>query len=406
MTATGPVSGGPGALAGVRVVEVGNLVAAAYATKLLADLGADVVKIEPPGHGDLARARGPFPADIAHPEQSGLFLYLNANKRGITLDLSRPRGREVLTRLVAGADLLVHNVHPTEMVAQGLDYDALAAIHPPLVMTSIAPFGLTGPHAGYRGPDVVTWSAGGVSTLNGQPGEPDLPPLKPFGDQSGFQAGLTAAVASLGALLGRLATGHGEHVEVSTQECVASLLELTYPYWPYAGLVASRLGAKPIQPLCFMECRDGWIFLCAVEEHQWQRFVQIMGNPEWAETELFADRLARGANFDALQVLLQEWCREQSVRELYETAQRQRIPFAPVSTMGDLLASPHLRARGFFATLTHPVAGPVTMPGAPYALSATPWTLRAPAPTLGQHTAEVLAEIGVETQPLAAAGVV
>src|SRR5262249_10627065 len=156
-------------------------------------------------------------------------------------------------------------------------------------------------------------------------------------DQSGYQAGLNAAVASLGALFGRLATGQGEHVDVSTQECVAAILELTYPYWPYTGLVASRLGAKPIQPLCFMECRDGWIFVCAIEEHQWQHFVAMMGNPEWAQMEIFATRLDRGQNFDALQVFLAEWCREQSVQELYEAAQSRRVPFAPVSTMGDLL---------------------------------------------------------------------
>ena len=385
----------PGALDGVRVLEVGDLVSAAYATKLLADLGADVVKIEPQ-RGDLARGRGPFPGNIPHPETSGLFLYLNANKRGITLDLRQPRGQAALARLAAGADLLVHNVHPTLMAAHGLDYDRLSGANPRLVMTSIAPFGLSGPHASYRGPDVVTWSAGGVAALNGQTGEPDLPPLKAFGDQSGFQAALNAAVGSLGALFARLASGRGEHVEVSAQESVAAILELTFEFWPYTGLVASRLGRKPIQPLCFVECRDGWIFICAVEEHQWQKFVDLMGNPEWAELEVFENRLARGANFDALEPFLQEWCRERSVQELYEEGQRRRIPFAPVSTMGDLLASPHLRARGFFATLAHSVAGPVTMPGAPYHLSATPWQLRTPAPTLGQHTAEVLAEAGIE----------
>src|SRR5262249_29400522 len=167
-------------------------------------------------------------------------------------------------------------------------------------------------------------------------------------------------------------------------------------FGPYRGLVASRLGRKPIQPLCFVECRDGWIFICAVEEHQWQKFVDLMGSPEWAELEVFENRLARGANFDALEPFLQEWCRERSVQELYEEGQRRRIPFAPVSTMGDLLASPHLRARGFFATLAHSVAGPVTMPGAPYHLSATPGQPRAPAPPLGQHAAGVLAEAGIE----------
>jgi crotonobetainyl-CoA:carnitine CoA-transferase CaiB-like acyl-CoA transferase len=392
-----------GALGHLRVLEIGDGVSAAYATKLLADLGADVVKIEPPGRGDETRRRGPFPGDVPHPEKSGLFLYLNANKRGVTLDLTAPRGREALERLVARTDLLVHAVHPTAMAAHGLDWQRLAALHPPLVMTSIAPFGLTGPHATWRAPDVVAWSAGGVAALNGEPSRPDLPPLKAYGDQAGFQAGLNAAIGSLGALFARLATGRGEHVEVSTQESLAAILELTFEFWPYCGLVASRLGAKPIQPLCFMECRDGWIFICCVEEHQWQRFVEIMGNPEWAQMDLFANRIARGANFDALRIFLQEWCREQSVDDLYEAAQQRRVPFAPVSTMGSLLASPHLEARGFFATLDHPVAGRLTVPGAPYRLGATPWTLRTPAPCLGQHTAEVLAEVGLDAKQLAGA---
>jgi crotonobetainyl-CoA:carnitine CoA-transferase CaiB-like acyl-CoA transferase len=394
----------PGALDGIRVLEVGDLVGAAYATKLLADLGADVVKIEPP-EGDGARRRGPFPGGTPHPERSGLFLYLNANKRGIALDLRDRRGRDAFDRLVAGADLLIHDIPPFAIASLGLEWGRLQAVNPALVMTSITPFGLTGPRAHWRASDLVSWCAGGLATLNGDPAHPELPPLKAFGSQAGFQAGLNAAMPSLAALFARLGTGRGEHIEVSVQESVAAILELTFEYWPYCGLVASRLGAKPIQPLCFMECRDGWIFVCCVEEHQWREFVEMMGNPEWAELELFENRLARGKNFDALQALLQDWCREQSVQELYEAAQRRRVPFAPVSTMGDLLDSPHLRARGFFATVAHPAAGDVVMPGAPYRLSATPWTLRRPAPCLGQHTAEVLAEVGVDLAPLAQAGV-
>ena len=127
--------------------------------------------------------------------------------------------------------------------------------------------------------------------------------------QAGFQAGLNAAIPSLAALFARASCGEGEHIEVSVQESLAAILELTFGFWPYCGLVASRLGAKPIQPLCFMECKDGWIFLCCVEEHQWRHFVEIMGDPDWASLELFDNRLARGANFDALQVFLQEWSR-------------------------------------------------------------------------------------------------
>ena len=169
------------------------------------------------------------------------------------------------------------------------------------------------------------------------------------------------------------------------------------------GLIASRLGQKPIQPLDFFECRDGWIFLCCVEESQWQTFVDLMGNPEWASMELFTNRLARAQNWDALKLLLQEWAQSQSVDEIYQAGQARRVPLAPVSNMADLLASDHLKVRGFFAVIDHPQAGSLRYPGAPYRFSATPWTIRRPAPLLGQHNTEVYAgELGLSTAALTA----
>jgi len=366
------------------------MVSAAYAAKLMADLGAEVLKVEPPRDGDPTRRRGPFPGGVADAEKSGLFLYLNTNKRGITLDLRQPRGRELLLALAADVDVLVHNFTPPQMQAFGIDFEVLARRNPQLVLLSITPFGLNGPHRDYHATDLTLWNAGGVAYLNGGgPGGEDLPPLKAFGQQSEFQGGLNAAIAGLGALFARLRTGEGQHVSVSIQECIAAILELTFEYWPYMGLVASRLGQKPIQPLDFLECRDGWIFLCCVEEHQWQTWVDIMGNPEWAGLELFENRLTRAANWDALKLLLQEWVSDHSVDELYRAGQARRVPLAPVSTMADLLRSEHLKSRGFFAVLDHPQAGRVTCPGAPYQFAATPWTIRRPAPLLGQHNEEI-----------------
>jgi len=362
------------------------MVSAAYAAKLMADMGAEVIKIEPPRNGDSARQRGPFPGGVPHPEKSGMFLYLNTNKRGVTLDLTRPGGQEALAKLVAHTDLLIHNFPPAQMRTRGLDYDALAAINPGLVMVSITPFGLTGPHSAYCATDLTLWSAGGVAYLNGGgPGTDDLPPLRAFGQQSEFQGGLNAAIAGMAALFARLRDGAGQHVTISIQECIVAILELTFEFYPYMGLVASRLGHKPIQPLDFFECKDGWIFLCCVEEHQWQTWVEVMGNPEWAGLELFENRLTRAANWDALKLFLQEWIQEHSVDELYRAGQDRRVPLAPVSTMADLLASDHLKSRGFFAVLDHPQAGGVTAPGAPYHFSVTPWQIRRPAPLLGQH---------------------
>jgi crotonobetainyl-CoA:carnitine CoA-transferase CaiB-like acyl-CoA transferase len=383
------------ALEGIRVIECGGMVAAAYAAKLFADLGADVVKIEPL-EGDPARRRGPFPGGVSNPESSGLFLYLNANKRGITLDLGHPQGRSLLSKLTATADLLIHNFTPPQMDHLGFEYEAFAAANPRLIMTSIAPFGTQGPRRNEPATDLTLWNSGGIANLNGGgPDAGDLPPLKAFGQQAEYQGGLNAALASMAALFARLRGAGGQHVTVSIQEGLLAILELTFEYWPYMGLVASRLGRKPIQPLDFFECRDGWIFVCCVEEHQWKSLVELMGNPDWANLELFETRLTRAENWDALKVMMQEWIAERSVDDLYRQGQARRIPLAPVSTMGDLFSSEHLKVRGFLASIEHPVAGSLRYPGAPYKLSATPWELRHPAPLLGQHTEEVLRDVGV-----------
>ena len=383
------------ALSQFRVVEVGEGVASAHAAKLLADLGAEVIKVESP-RGDPARRSGPFPGDRVDPETSGLFLYLNANKRGVVLDLESAKERAVLGALLDRADLVLHSIPPAKLAAYQLDPDTVLQRRPRLVAASISPFGLSGPHRDYRASDLTLWNAGGAAYLNGAgPGSDELPPLLAFGHQASFQAGVNAALASLAALYARAASGRGQHVEVSIQECVATILELTYPFWPYCQLVASRLGVKPIQPLDFFQCKDGWVFLCAVEEHQWKTFVDTIGSPDWAELEIFSDRLQRGANWDALKPMIQEWMAEQTVQEVYSLLQRRRVPIAPVSTMGDLLSSKHLNARGFFVSFTHPRAGAHRYPGAPYVFSRTPWQLRRPAPLLGQHTEQVLAEIGV-----------
>jgi CoA:oxalate CoA-transferase len=390
------------ALAGFRIVECGEMVGASYAAKLMADMGAEVIKIELPTTSDLARQYEPFLGRLPHPEKSGLFLYLNTNKRGITLNLETPKGQSLFQRLVAKADLLIHNVHPTRMAALGLDYDVLARQNAGLVMTSITPFGLTGPHRNYQATDITLWNAGGLCYLNGAgAGSEDLPPLKVFGDQSGFQAGVHAAVASLGALFARIRDGRGQHIDFSIQECLMGMSEFAGIMPSYANQVVVRFtGNKAIRPLDIMECKDGWIYLCCVEEHQWKGFVDIMGNPEWASEALFATRLDRAENWDALKLFLEPWVKEQSVQELYHKAQARRIPFAPVSTMGDLFNSEHLKARGFFAEITHPVAGTLLYPTAPAQFSATPWTLRRPAPCLGQHNAEVYGEIGIMAREL------
>src|SRR5579863_1868881 len=387
-----------GALASLKIIEIGEQVSAPYASKLMADLGAEVIKIERPVAGDSARTRGPFPGGVAHAEKSGLFLYLNANKYGVTIDIARPEGMALVEKLAAQADVLIHNVTPPDMDRIGLSFERMHKVNPHLVMTSITPYGMNGPYRNWRAEDLTLWSAGGVCVVNGGGAEhPEMPPLKTFGQQAGFQGGVHGAVATMGAVLAQVRDGEGQHVDVSIHESLASQMELFFEFWPYMNMVASRLGQKPIQPLEVMECRDGYIFVCCVEEHQWRNFVELMGNPEWAAEDLFSDRLKRGANWDALKIFLEDWLKDQSALDLYKKAQARRIPFAPVSTMGDLLGSDHLKQRGFFVEIAHPVAGTHKYPGAPLKYSRTPWEIRRPAPTLGQHNEEIFgARLGLK----------
>ena len=381
-------------LEGVRVLELGHLVSAAYATKLIADLGADVVKIEEP-QGDRARQRGPFPAGAPHPEKSGLFLALNTNKRGVRLDLRQDQGKEQLQRLVAGVDILIHNYPPPLMSELGISYDAFRQINPRLVMCSITPFGLTGPHRDYKAHEITLAHGGGWAWLSpGASDRPDLPPLKAFGHQADFQGGLAAAVATLGAYYRALETGTGEHIDLSVQEFVASFLEQNFVYYTYQGKVASRLGQRLIYPWGIYQCQDGLIFVVNVEQDQWQRLVELMGNPEWASWEIFKDPFVRAENWDVLKPYLEEWIQGWKVEDLWRAGQERRICFSPVFSMAQLAQQEQLRARNFFVEVTHPQAGTLTHLGPPYQLREPWWKIRRPAPLLGEHNEEVKASLG------------
>jgi crotonobetainyl-CoA:carnitine CoA-transferase CaiB-like acyl-CoA transferase len=376
----------------IRIVECGEGVSAAFGAKLLADLGAEVIKIESPA-GDLTRGRGPFPNDEADPEKSGLFIYLNANKRGVVADLNRNDGRASLHNLLASADVLIHNVPPPERAARGLDSRALCAAYPKLIVTSISMFGDYGPHSNYRAYELNAAHASGWAFLSpGASPHADLPPLKCYGHQLDFQGGAHAAMATLAAYIHRLKGGKGQAIDISEQECVAAMLEQNFVHYTYARQQASRLGQRIIGPWFIADCADGKIFVFTVEEDQWKRLVEFMGNPEWAQEDLFKDRFARGQNNDALKALMTEWLSRWKVLDLYKEAQQRRIPFATINTMEQLYQSEHLRERKFFVPLEQPGVGTLMLPGMPSKYEKTRWSLRRPAPRLGEHTEEVARE--------------
>ncbi len=378
-----------GLLSGISVVECGSGVAASFATKLMADLGADVIKVEPP-EGDITRRYGPFPGNQPDPEKSGLFIYLNANKRGVTLDLSQDKDRTALHSLLAKADLLVHNVAPLKRDNFGLASAKLTADFPQLVITAISPFGDTGPYRDWNAYELNVVNAGGWAFLSPGASEfPELPPLKAFGHQGDYQGGLHACFTTLAAYFHRLASGKGQSIEVSQQECIAGMLEMNLMHYTYAGRETSRLGTRVLGPWKIMDTADGSILAVCVEEDQWRRLVELMGDPEWAHEEVFQDRLARGRNADALYALMQEWISGWKTQELYHEAQRRRIPFAAVNNISDLYANGHLAERGFFVELDQPGIGKIKIPGPPSSY-ATGWSMRTPAPRLGEHNAQLL----------------
>ncbi len=394
---------GAGLLDGISVIECGQGIAAAFAAKLMGDLGADVIKVEPP-HGDRARMRGPFPGDRPDPEQSGLFIYLNVNKRSITIELEKEEGRALLMGLLGGAGVLIHDVHPAQREALGLASDRLAALHPRLIITTISPFGDSGPYREWHARSLNLVHGGGwayLTPLNSA--EPELPPLKVFGQQADFLAAAHAYFAALAACRHRNLTGEGCVIDVSQQECVASILEMHLTRYTYAGQEVSRLNEYRTGVSGIVDCSDGEVYLLAHEEAEWDRLLEVIGHPPWAADERFKDSPSRGANHAAVLELLQECTRRQSVDEFFAACREHNVICAPINTMKRACGDPHFRARQCLVRLEQRGVGPLMVPGPPSRFSGGALPPPAPAPALGQHTGEVLTQrLGMSRDEIAA----
>lgn len=382
------------ALAGIRVVELGQMVAAPYCAKLLADYGADVVKVEPRGSGDRARHWGPFPDDVAHIEKSGLFHFLNTGKRSVALDVGTAADRERFVALVAGADVLVEGNSPAWMRSVGLDYATLAEVNPDLVMISITPFGQTGPYAKWKGHDLNAYHLSGAS--HRYCGRPDAAPLEHGTFSADFFGGYVGVAWGLAAWLGRELVGGGQHLDVSSAEAIAALFVGAQNIGGYAqdGVFERRTGVgMPLaSPSTIVPCKDGHVWMMALEPGQWQGLVRAMGSPEWTELEMFQDMFTRAENRDLIYPLIEEWTREHTKQEIMDLCQENGCPTTAVYDVAEAVDHPHLAARGFLHELEHPALGRVRTLGAPVRLPNSPGGPRSPAPLLGQHNAELYGE--------------
>ncbi len=421
------------ALSDIRVLDLAGETGV-YASKLLADLGADVIRIEHPD-GDPLRDVGPFWHDEGRADRSLSFFNLNTSKRSVTLDIEKPEGREAFKQLVRSADVVVETFAPGYLDALGLGYAGLCGIKPDIILTSITGFGQTGPHAKYRWADIVGVAMSGMMTLAGDPQDP---PNRPYGNQGYTGAGIDGAAGTLMALYHRDNTGEGQHVDVSVQEVLSINQEVAMVTWDMNQRIVKRTGGRGIVPIEIpgigtYKAKDGEIFgyLGTPGGAPWTVMFDWMAEEGLAEDlgdepyivmvrnlnmgfltglarpERHADLLRPFGEHvkqlgDLLGILKHVWevftrfCAAKTKWELYEGGQRRRLLIGIVSTPEDLAKNPQLAARKWYQDVVHDELGAtVRYPGPPFRMSETPWAIRRRPPLPGEHTEEVLTELGI-----------
>lgn len=382
-----------GALEGLRVLELAQGIAGPYCGRIFADHGATVVKVEPRGTGDTTRSWGPFPGDRRDFEKSGTFFFLNTDKRSVALDVDAADDRQRLLDLLRETDVLIDDSSPRQLQERGLDYATLARLNPKLVMISCTPFGQTGPYAEWKGYELNAYHLS--ATGSRYCGLPDREPLATGAFLADFFGGFTAAAWGLAAVLGREQVGGGQHIDCASAEILAALVVGSLNVGGYAqdGVYYRRTGRGMglACPARHYPCRDGWVFIIALETHQWLGLCRAMDNPEWAMPELLHELKSRGENRDLIDPMIEEWTLQRSKNEIMEICQAHGCPATALYDMGDLAQLPHLRERDYWRELEHSALGRVRTPGPAIRLPDCASGPQAGAPLLGEHGPEILA---------------
>jgi crotonobetainyl-CoA:carnitine CoA-transferase CaiB-like acyl-CoA transferase len=413
-------------LGDIRVLDLADQ-KGVYCTKLLADLGADVIKIEKPG-GDPMRRIGPFFHDEPDPEKSLYWFQFNTSKRGITLDLDNADGREIFNRLVKTADVVVETFPPGYLDEMGLGYSVLKELNPRLILSSITPFGQTGPYLDFKSSDLIAQAMGGLMYLAGFPEDP---PHKLHGSQAYHSASVQAAVGTVMALYARELTGRGQQVDVSMQESMLMSLETAMQHYDLRKEIRQRVSREmPVAAgIGLYPCKDGhiWSYVVAGAGAGWDVILDWMDSegmagdlkdPQWAEVfELLGDirrliamandppaLIARLEQFAHINEIVLPFLMKHTKREIFEAAAPRRIMMVPAQSPKDLIECPQLEALGYFVDVDHPELGTnLKYPGAPcYHISDAPWRIARRAPLIGEHNFEVYEkELGFSKEQLA-----
>ena len=384
-------------LKGMKVLDLTRVLAGPYASMVLADLGAEVLKIELPEKGDESRGFGPFQNG-----ESAYFTSVNRGKKSVTVDLRTAAGCALAKRLVRECDVLLENFRPGSMARFGLDYESLRPENPRLVYASISGFGQTGPYAQRPAYDVIIQAMGGISSITGEPGGAPVRVGSSVADLSSALFGVIGILAAWGRAK---ETGQGQQVDISMLDCQVALLENAVARYYVNGEVPQPLGSRPptITPFQYFAAADGYIVIAAGNDGLWRKLCMALGLGELAEDKRFADNAARTQNHAEMEPLLAEAFRARSVEAWCEVLGAAGIPCGPIHDVGQVCNDVQVAAREMIIELEHPVAGRQKMPNTPLKFSQTPIDLQEPAPLLGQHTEQVLGEwLGLSVEELEA----
>jgi crotonobetainyl-CoA:carnitine CoA-transferase CaiB-like acyl-CoA transferase len=399
-----------GLLDDIRVLELTNSLSGAFCAKLLADQGAESLKIEPPGRGDPARYEPPFIGGESHPDRSSLFLAFNTNKRGITLDVATPTGRAVLLRLIAERDVLIETFAPGYLADLGLNYDVLRQVNPGLIMTSITPFGQTGPYRHYRGNDLIAQAMGGFLYTTGRT---DRPPMGTTLAQMEIVAARNAVIAIMAALLQRQTTGEGQHIDVSMMEAVVSTPPNFIHQYGFTGAIAGRgFGERSVLDGMHLATGDSPVTLTTAGTggNPMETWAAFLDEPRLRDPR-FSTAQGRAQHWGELLGLVQGKLSQWKAHDFMKEAMDKRLVVGVVQSPEEVVSCPHLQARSSLVTLDHPEVGTLQYPGAGFLIDGiNPVAGGRAAPRLGEHNAVIYgAELGLSAEELVrlgAAGVI